>query len=538
MGIRFNLPKKGWIYPLFIVIPGFCYYISFFNYGISLGDEGFFVYGAERVLQGQLPMSDFTSYPPGSYFLLALLFKVFGVNLLVSRLMEMTFLIINGLLVFYVGKRLMPEKWALIPSFILIISPGFWHKVFLTFGLLLPLIMLLRFLEKKTITRILGVGWAIGIALIFRIESALFSVITVFFVLFCNHIWKAGSFSLDKKAIFALLEEMLLCGLSAFSILISVILYYYYQSDLVKFLNWLKESYGASSIGWVSDFFGRPDPIKALTTFHIGSLKNLFFFLFILLYLYGFSKIIIHYFILKKKSFPYILPVLIMGILSLSYASIPFSKPHLLQVAAMGYILFGFIVYSFIEKKGVQSKVILFVLVLLLGLYILDNFKMRSYFASGSISRLYMIKKKGERLIPSKKARIYVEENEFGTIHGLIQFFEKRDDYLMPLVFDPMINFLTGLKNPTRFHILLPPFLEDRSNQKQVIDAVERYKIQYLLVARAFWISQDNLGFSRYAPILYEFVIKHYELEKEIGGYLIFSRQLIQNHMIQGGAER
>src|SRR4030067_1796858 len=96
----FKLLKEKGICPLGIVILGFCYYISFFNYGISLGDEGFFVYGAERVLKGQLPMSDFTSYPPGSYFLLALLFKVFGVTLLVSRGMEMVFLLINGLIIF------------------------------------------------------------------------------------------------------------------------------------------------------------------------------------------------------------------------------------------------------------------------------------------------------------------------------------------------------------------------------------------------------------------------------------------------------
>lgn len=170
----FKLLKEKWIYSLSIVILGFCYYISFFNYGISLGDEGFFVYGAERVLQGRLPMSDFTSYPPGSYFLLALFFKVFGVTLVVSRAMEMAFLLINGLMMFYIGKRLMAKKLALMPSFILILFPGFWHKVFLTFGLLLTIITLFRLLEKRSTGRILAVGWSIGIALIFRIESALF----------------------------------------------------------------------------------------------------------------------------------------------------------------------------------------------------------------------------------------------------------------------------------------------------------------------------------------------------------------------------
>jgi len=49
-------------------------------------------------------MSDFISYPPGSYFLLALLFKIFGVNLLVSRLME------NGLSSFQRGHDVFYRK--------------------------------------------------------------------------------------------------------------------------------------------------------------------------------------------------------------------------------------------------------------------------------------------------------------------------------------------------------------------------------------------------------------------------------------------
>ena len=121
MEMRSEHPRKRWFYPIFIVTIGLCYYITYFNYGINLGDEGFFVYGAERVLHGQLPMSDFMAYPPGSYFVLALLFRVFGTYLWVSRFMEIAFLLLNGLLIFYVSRRLMPDSWALIPSFILVL---------------------------------------------------------------------------------------------------------------------------------------------------------------------------------------------------------------------------------------------------------------------------------------------------------------------------------------------------------------------------------------------------------------------------------
>lgn len=346
---------------------------------------------------------------------------------------------------------------------------------------------------------------------------------TIFLVLLGNSIWRAGSFSIDRGQIFSFFKDLFFCFLATLSIIVPALLYYVSQSSLVKLFYSIKEGYAPTNIQWVSDFFGAPDPIKALTTFHIGSLNDLFFFLFILLYLYIGGKVIIHFY-QKRKDFPLLFPIVIMGILSLTYASIPFSKAHLLQVAAMAYLLFGFVVYSFLERKGILSRVILVALILFLGLYILDSFRWRGYFASGSISRLY-VEKENRWLIPSKKAKIYVGKIQFDMVHGLIEFFEKREGYLMSLFFDPMINFLTGLDNPTRFNMLLPPFLEDRSNQKQVMEEVERYKIQYLLIPRSIWTSQDNLGFSRYAPILYDYVTERYELEKEIGGYLIFSRR-------------
>jgi hypothetical protein len=49
-------------------------------------DEGIVVQGAQRILDGQLPYRDFFSfYTPGSFYLTALLFTVFGDSLLVAR---------------------------------------------------------------------------------------------------------------------------------------------------------------------------------------------------------------------------------------------------------------------------------------------------------------------------------------------------------------------------------------------------------------------------------------------------------------------
>jgi 4-amino-4-deoxy-L-arabinose transferase-like glycosyltransferase len=50
------------------------------------GDEGITLESAERILRGQLPYRDFFSFvTPGSYYLMALCFKLFGTSFLVAR---------------------------------------------------------------------------------------------------------------------------------------------------------------------------------------------------------------------------------------------------------------------------------------------------------------------------------------------------------------------------------------------------------------------------------------------------------------------
>jgi hypothetical protein len=52
-------------------------------------DEGFMVCGAERVLHGQLPYQDFNSgYPPGPFYTVAAVFRLFGTSLLAERVLD------------------------------------------------------------------------------------------------------------------------------------------------------------------------------------------------------------------------------------------------------------------------------------------------------------------------------------------------------------------------------------------------------------------------------------------------------------------
>ncbi len=516
--------RRGWFYPLLIVVIGFCYYITYFNYGIRLSDEGFLVDGAERVLRGQLPVSDFMSYPPGSYLLLALFFRVFGTSLLVSRYVEIAFLLANGLMMFYVGKRLMPKGWALIPSFILIAFPGPWYKVFFVSGLLLPLCALIYYLERRTVSRMLLVGWANGIAFIFKIEPGVYSSIMIWIVLFVAQILGEGALHFRKERVLNFLKDILLWFLAIITLLLPIMIYYYFHSSLRTLFLHLVETYGSGNVKQVSDLFMKPSLLTVFTRFNPGGLHHHFFFVILFLYLYMLWKLSFDFFIRKRNDLFLLFPVVVIGILSLSYAYVSFSLAYIYQVAAPAYILLGYLLYSTSTARSMKVRASFFVMILLLTLFVLNSFKSNPY-ASCSINTLIRATKEGVGFLSPKKARVYLGKKQLVPLNGLVNFFRDKEGYLMPLYYEPMVNFLTGLENPTRFAILHPLFLRDESNQYRVIDEVEKHEIQYLTIYRSLWESrEEDFGFSRYAPILYEFVSSHYKLEKDIEGYLIFSR--------------
>src|SRR5208282_410267 len=80
-----KLPTERWI--AFGVFTISLFYLCLFRRYTSMDpDEGIILQGAQRIVQGQVLYRDFFSYfTPGSYYLLALLFKVFGSSMLVAR---------------------------------------------------------------------------------------------------------------------------------------------------------------------------------------------------------------------------------------------------------------------------------------------------------------------------------------------------------------------------------------------------------------------------------------------------------------------
>ncbi len=133
--------------------------LFFHTRGIFYSDDGYILYSAKRVLQGQIPYKDFHfAYTPLSIFITVLGFNLFGVSILASRL---TALIVSlvALIILYKLARLLRGGIYLsfIPAFVYL-AWGPTHVNFvwpvmisLLFGILNCWLLLKAFHAKKTI---------------------------------------------------------------------------------------------------------------------------------------------------------------------------------------------------------------------------------------------------------------------------------------------------------------------------------------------------------------------------------------------------
>src|SRR6266571_5453642 len=72
--------------PILVFLFSLAYLCVFLRYSSLEPDEGILLQGAQRILDGQIPYRAFFSfYTPGSFYLVAGLFKIFGDSFLVAR---------------------------------------------------------------------------------------------------------------------------------------------------------------------------------------------------------------------------------------------------------------------------------------------------------------------------------------------------------------------------------------------------------------------------------------------------------------------
>lgn len=145
------------------------------NISYNIYDEGIVVYGASRILKGDIPYRDFwTMYAPGQFYIVAFLFKIFGQNLFITRIYSATINLLIVLLVYLIIKRLSDKKLALLSLILSTLWMGGWGLFHSsptpagTFWSLLSIYFVVDFLYTKRSLSLLVGGIITGVGAIFR----------------------------------------------------------------------------------------------------------------------------------------------------------------------------------------------------------------------------------------------------------------------------------------------------------------------------------------------------------------------------------
>jgi hypothetical protein len=171
--------------------------------GIDWRDEGLLAYGAERVLNGEIPHRDFISVqPPLSFYTAAGFFKLCGTSLATLRIFGLSLFLLFPILIYSVGRRLTLRPIlsfaAASPACILgipyvyFVPLAVWQGIAVSFAAVLLLVSAVR---SKRRWLALPAGSLSAISLFLRHDQAAYTIISIFALLIVLNFARDDSFS-------------------------------------------------------------------------------------------------------------------------------------------------------------------------------------------------------------------------------------------------------------------------------------------------------------------------------------------------------
>lgn len=162
-------------------------------------DEGYSLYGAQRILYGEVPYRDFwLVYAPAQFYVLAAIFKLFGASIMIARIYDTLVRFAIVVLMYRISAKLTSPGTAIVSALVGTLALGtselYCYAVYPALALsLLALWFLLRHLEAAWGGWPLLCGLAVGAATLFRHDIGFYDAVTAAAVLAASSWFGAGS---------------------------------------------------------------------------------------------------------------------------------------------------------------------------------------------------------------------------------------------------------------------------------------------------------------------------------------------------------
>lgn len=504
------------------------YRYQYLDYKTYTYDEGIIVYGANRILNGDIPYKDFwTLYAPGIFYTIAAIFKIFGTSIKSERLFSITILSLTICAAYFFIRKLYSKIPAFFTSALLIICLRFYivfnrpAQIALLF-FVLCCISFFNFLTSNQKIWLFICGILSGIITIFRQDFGFFCFISLFIAIFFHRLNYYLNIPKDKKSILAIFNaEMSVC-LGILLIIFPFMAYLIFNSALIDFI---KDAviFPLSTYPKVRDL-----PFPRL------QLDNLIFYFPILVFsLTGFS---IHlYFKNKDNRLWGIFFLLLFSLGIFFYSSLRADIEHFIPTLFLTIVLVFIILNKSLKNRFNLDK---------------NNIqRIITHIFASSIIILFIVPSliKFNNLPPEQTSKnkliytcdrgrgMYFDNSEFShSQNQAIQYIQKntkqnekifvgnsRHDKL--IYNNIMFYFFSERDCATKYHELHPGLITTKEAQKEIINEFKQIYVPYVILwAGAEKMNEPNASSKSNGVLDFDnFIKKNYEIEKKFGSYII-----------------
>jgi len=491
-------------FPTFLFLLAVAYFSSYALYGVNLFDEGYLLDPALRVLRGELPGRDFYHfYPPGRFYLLAGLMKLFGPSMSVERWLAVFLRAFEALLAWRLLARHTSRWWALTGFVGILLVPGPLHKVFFGLGAMLVLNGLDWLLDAPRDKRFLAFGALLGIIMLFRHDVALFGGATLAITLFARPRQSPGRTS------FHLL--MTLAGVLL--VIVPPCLYWLAEGALDDIVY---QAVVAGIRGNKANAIPYPWPWQGWDAGFRDGLKSLAFwtppaaYLAILVHLVRQRR--------KDKAFSPLavmeLATLVMGILCMNQARLRSDLPHLYQAAAPVFVAVPLVCYSFFGRRAKRAWLPVAMAPALL-------FAVQSFGDNGLHHGTPSVMAGRNTRFVAQRANLVLSEAEAKQMEGVLDFLHDSIRPGAPILVvpdAPLFYFLSDGRNPARFEVFRAGRWNASSEEEEIVmELSERMPSAVIYRDQSYKRPEERM--ESYAPRLHRFIESNYCLAGRAGVY-------------------
>lgn len=159
------------------------------RYGFDVADEGYYWYGAQRMLRGEMPMRDFMAYDIGRYAWTAAVMQLLGDNGIVgarvgAALYQTCTVAVGVLLVLRAAEGKLTARWKIVFACVIAMTLNLWvhpyYKVFDYGTSILIVAMLVLMFTSQSTKRWFGAGLILGLVAIVGRNHGIYGAFSAF----------------------------------------------------------------------------------------------------------------------------------------------------------------------------------------------------------------------------------------------------------------------------------------------------------------------------------------------------------------------